>query len=67
MHDDLEVIDMKNGREKIEAINFILGKEYIEIRRIYHRIYQSWGNSVLLQTKMVFNIQKQMQVAEKMQ
>lgn len=51
LHDDLEVIDMKNGREKIEAINFILGKEYIEIRRIYHRIYQSWGNSVLLQTK----------------
>ena len=25
LHDDLEVIDMKNGREKIEAINFILG------------------------------------------
>lgn len=51
LHDDLEVIDMKNGREKLEAINYILGKEYIEIRRIYHRIYQSWGNSILLQTK----------------
>ena len=42
---------MKNGREKLEAINFILGKAYIEIRRIYHRIYQSWGNSVLLHTE----------------
>lgn len=51
LHDDLEVIDMKNGREKLEAINYILGKEYVEIRRIYHRIYQSWGNSILLQTK----------------
>ena len=28
LHDDLEVIDMKNGREKLEVINFILGKEY---------------------------------------
>lgn len=51
LHDELEVIDMKNGREKLEAINFILGKNYIEIRRIYHRIYQSWGNSILLHTK----------------
>lgn len=51
LHDDLEVIDMNNGREKLEAINYILGKEYIEIRRIYHRIYQAWGNSILLQTK----------------
>ncbi|MBR5565771.1 MAG: ATP-binding protein [Roseburia sp.] len=51
LHDNLEVIDVKNGREKLEAINFILGKEYIEIRRIYHRIYQTWGNSILLKTK----------------
>ena len=51
LHDDLEVIGMENGREKIDAINFILGKEYIEIRRIYHRIYKAWGNSILLKTK----------------
>lgn len=51
LHDNLEVIDMKNGREKLEAINYILGKEYIEIRRVYHRIYQAWGNSILLRTK----------------
>lgn len=51
LHDDLEVIDMKNGAEKLNAINYILGKNYIEIRRIYHRIYEAWGNSILLQTK----------------
>lgn len=51
LHDELEVLDMNNSREKIEAINYILGKEYVEIRRIYHRIYQSWGNSILVQTK----------------
>lgn len=51
LHDELEIIDRVNGGAKIEAINYILGKEYEEIRRIYHRIYQTWGNSVLLKTK----------------
>lgn len=51
LHDDMEIIDMTNGREKLNAINFILGKDYVEIRRIYHRIYKAWGNSVLVKTK----------------
>lgn len=51
LHDDMEIIDMMNGREKLNAINFILGKDYVEIRRIYHRIYKAWGNSILLKTK----------------
>lgn len=46
LHDNMEVISENNGRNILKEINEILGKKYIEIRRVYHRVYESWGTSV---------------------
>ena len=51
LHEELQIIDNKNGKEKLDAINYILGKDYSEIKLVYHRTYESWGTSVMVTTK----------------
>ncbi|MDR0979196.1 MAG: AAA family ATPase [Lachnospiraceae bacterium] len=43
-----EVIILKE--KYIKKINYILGKEYKEIKIASHRVYETWGTSVLLKT-----------------
>lgn len=50
LHDDMEIINITNNKKCLDAINDILGKNYIEIKRVYHRVYQSWGTSVFVKT-----------------
>lgn len=42
----MEVINENNGNSILKEINEILGKNYIEIRRVHHRVYESWGTSI---------------------
>lgn len=51
LHDKMEIYNMENKAHILNAINDILGKQYIEIRRVYHRVYKSWGTSILVRTK----------------
>lgn len=51
LHEEMEIIDNNNGRKKLDVINYILGKDYEEIRLVYHRIYESWGTSIMVKTK----------------
>ena len=47
----MEIYNMENNAKILSEINNILGKQYVEIRRVYHRVYESWGTSVLVKTK----------------
>lgn len=51
LHDKMEIYNMVNNAKILNEINNILGKQYVEIRRVYHRVYESWGTSVLVKTK----------------
>ena len=51
LHDKMEIYNMENNAKILSEINNILGKQYVEIRRVYHRVYESWGTSVLVKTK----------------
>lgn len=51
LHDKMEIYNMENNAKILNEINNILGKQYVEIRRVYHRVYESWGTSVLVKTK----------------
>ncbi len=51
LNEDLQIIDNNNYRECLEIINYILGKNYSEIKYVYHRIYESWGTSIMLKTQ----------------
>lgn len=51
LHEEMEIYNLENNRKVLEAINDILGKRYTEIRRVYHRVYQTWGTSVLVKTE----------------
>lgn len=44
-------LNANSGRESLNYINYILGKEYSEIKIIYHRIYEAWGNSIMVKTQ----------------
>lgn len=47
LFDKLIIMDKKY----IKIINKILGKNYIEIKMVRHRLYENWGISILVKTK----------------
>lgn len=51
LHEDMEIYNEYNNKKILDTINDILGKNYLEIKRVYHRVYESWGTSILVKTK----------------
>lgn len=50
VHDKLDIINETNHRDWLEIINYILGKNYSEIKYVYHRVYETWGTSTIVKT-----------------
>ena len=50
LNEECIIIDKTQDRECLDMINYILGKNYVEIKLVYHRIYESWGISTMVKT-----------------
>ena len=50
VHEQLNIINDKSHSDWLEIINYILGKNYSEIKYVYHRVYETWGTSTIVTT-----------------
>lgn len=51
IHEQLKTINATSHRDWLEIINYILGKNYSEIKYVYHRAYETWGVSTVVKTE----------------
>lgn len=50
IHEQLKIINATSHRDWLDIINYILGKNYSEIKYVYHRVYETWGTSTVVTT-----------------
>lgn len=51
IHEQLNTINATSHRDWLDIINYILGKNYSEIKYVYHRAYETWGISTIVKTE----------------
>ena len=51
IHEQLKTINATSHRDWLDIINYILGKNYSEIKYVYHRAYETWGVSTIVKTE----------------
>lgn len=51
IHEQLKTINVTSHRDYLDIINYILGKNYSEIKYVYHRAYETWGISTVVKTE----------------
>ena len=47
----MKTINVTSHRDYLDIINYILGKNYSEIKYVYHRAYETWGISTVVKTE----------------
>ncbi|MCR5541120.1 MAG: AAA family ATPase [Ruminococcus sp.] len=51
IHEQLNIINASSHHDWLDIINYILGKNYSEIKYVYHRAYETWGISTVVKTE----------------
>ena len=51
IHEQLKTINATSHHDWLYIINYILGKNYLEIKYVYHRAYETWGISTVVTTE----------------